>query len=69
LLKGFDHARYFTGLAEKAKAILNGGNRHGSPAKIRPAGRNATVEILYVAYDSAECKGAEVEVLLDLTLK
>jgi hypothetical protein len=30
---------------------------------------NATVEILPVTYDSAECKGAEVEVLLDLTLK
>ena len=30
---------------------------------------NATAEILYVAYESAECKGAEAEVLLDLTLK
>ena len=30
---------------------------------------NATAEILYVAYESAERKCAEVEVLLDLTLK
>jgi len=30
---------------------------------------DATVEVLYVAYESAERKGAEPEVLLDLTLK
>ena len=30
---------------------------------------DAIIEVLYVACESAECKRAEAEVLLDLTLK
>jgi len=47
----------FYRLAEKAKAILNGGKPPRIASQNRPAGRNATVEILYVAYDSGRMQG------------